>query len=52
MNPCSGKWRLVGNPCEYKHSSAKFYLTGEQGIYNVLSYKILDDVDLTLPLLL
>ncbi len=32
-NPCSGVWKLVQNPVDYVHSSAKFYLTGEQGIY-------------------
>ena len=32
-NPCSGAWKLVENPVDYVHSSAKFYLTGEQGIY-------------------
>ncbi len=32
-NPCSGVWKLVENPVDYVHSSAKFYLTGEQGIY-------------------
>lgn len=32
-NPCSGAWRLVESPVDYKHSSAKFYNTGEQGVY-------------------
>ena len=32
-NPCTGVWNLVQNPVDYVHSSAKFYLTGEQGIY-------------------
>ncbi len=32
-NPCSGVWKLVENPVEYKHSSAKYYALGEQGIY-------------------
>ena len=32
-NPCSGAWKLVENPVDNVHSSAKFYLTGEQGIY-------------------
>ncbi len=26
-NPCSGVWKLVENPVDYVHSSAKFYLT-------------------------
>ncbi len=32
-NPCSGVWKLVESPVDYIHSSAKFYATGEQGIY-------------------
>ena len=32
-NPCSGIWKLVENPIDYIHSSAKYYETGEQGIY-------------------
>ena len=32
-NPCSGDWKLVENPVEYVHSSARFYLSGEQGVY-------------------
>ena len=32
-NPCRGVWDIVKNPVEYEHSSAKFYLSGEQGIY-------------------
>ncbi len=32
-NPCVGKWRLADNPVDYAHSSAKFYITGEHGIY-------------------
>ncbi len=34
-NPCSDIWKLVENPVDYVHSSAKFYLTGEQGIYSI-----------------
>lgn len=51
-NPCRGKWQLVQQPQEYFHSSAKFYLTGMQGIYEVMNYSMLDDTDLTKPLLL
>ena len=29
---------LVMNACDYIHSSAKFYETGEQGIYEVTNY--------------
>lgn len=32
-NPCVGKWRLANSPIDYMHSSAKFYITGEQGVY-------------------
>ena len=32
---------------EYAHSSAKYYLTGEQGIYPVTGYGELLDIDLT-----
>ncbi len=34
-NPCSGKWNLSDSPVEYVHSSAKYYLTGEDGFYIV-----------------
>lgn len=32
-NPCTGIYDFVKNPVEYAHSSAKFYITGEQGVY-------------------
>ena len=46
-NPCSGKWNLVESPVDYLHSSAKFYITGEQGIYPLTNYMELEDIDLT-----
>jgi len=46
-NPCRGKWNLVTDVTEYVHSSAKFYLCSEQGIYLVMNYLELDDIDLT-----
>jgi hypothetical protein len=46
-NPCRGKWELVDQPWEYKHSSAQFYYHGAQGVYPILSYMDLKDVDLT-----
>ena len=46
-NPTTGKWQLVENPVDYLHSSAKYYITGEQGIYEVTNYMELEDVDLT-----
>ena len=47
-NPVVGKWQLAVNAIEYSHSSAKFYITGEQGIYPVLNYRELDDMDLSM----
>ncbi len=44
-NPC--KAGLCKVPEEYKQSSAKFYITGDQDEYNVTSYTELQDVDLT-----
>ena len=49
-NPCSGKWNLAKNPWDYLHSSAQFYFTGKQGIYEVLNYQDLDEIDLTIPI--
>jgi REP element-mobilizing transposase RayT len=46
-NPCRGKWNLSDSPVEYEHSSAKFYLLGKQGIYEVFHCGLLEDVDLT-----
>ena len=46
-NPNRGKWRLCENPADYEHSSAKFYFTGEQGIYPVTSYMLMKDINLT-----
>lgn len=46
-NPCRGKWELVKQPEEYVHSSAAFYSSGKQGVYEVISYMELEDVDLT-----
>jgi len=45
-NPCTGKWQLATNAIEYKHSSAKYYLTGEQGIYPVTNFMEMLDIDL------
>jgi DNA phosphorothioation-dependent restriction protein DptG len=35
-NPCRGKWNLVTDVTEYVHSSAKFYLCNELGVYQVM----------------
>jgi hypothetical protein len=46
-NPCRGVWNLAMNPDDYVHSSARFYLTGEHGIYPVTHCGELKDIDLT-----
>lgn len=46
LNPC--KSGLVKLPEAYLHSSAKYYYTGEQGVYPVITYMELQDIDLTL----
>lgn len=49
-NPVSKKWMLANYGAEYVHSSAGFYETGKQGIYEVMHanewmYKNWDSVD-------
>ncbi len=46
-NPCKGQNKIVDLPEEYIHSSAKFYITGGQGIYPVTSHTELEDINLT-----
>jgi REP element-mobilizing transposase RayT len=46
-NPCKGNWSLANQYWDYPHSSARYYATGEQGIYEVYDYARLKDVDLT-----
>jgi REP element-mobilizing transposase RayT len=46
-NPCRGAWNLAKEPIEYLHSSARYYATGLQGVYEVTSYSELEDIDLT-----
>jgi len=48
LNPCKGKWSLVENYWEYPHSSAKYYVTGEQGVYPVTHFGELRNIDLTI----
>ena len=43
-NPCVKKWNLCLHPADYLHSSAKYYLTGEQGIYPVTNFMEMDDI--------
>ena len=44
-NPSTGKWQLALNAIEYIHSSARFYLTGLQGIYPVTNFIEMEEVD-------
>jgi hypothetical protein len=46
-NPCRGVWNLANEDKEYIHSSAKYYETGEQGVYLITNYSELEDIDLT-----
>ena len=46
-NPCKGVWNLAINAVDYPHSSAIYYQTGEQGIYEITGYTFLEDLDLT-----
>ena len=48
MNPCKGKWNLFEMPEQYLHSSAKFYLTGEHGMYELTNVAEMKDKVLTL----
>jgi hypothetical protein len=45
LNHCKAK--LVELPEQYEHSSAKYYYTGEQGIYSITNFMELRDIDLT-----
>ena len=49
-NPCTGKWMLAENPADYIHSSARYYITGEHGVYPVLNFLELEDIDLSIPI--
>ena len=43
INPCKGKWNLCEVPEQYQHSSARYYLTGEHGIYEVTNVAEMKD---------
>ncbi len=43
-NPSIGKWNLCDSPVDYTHSSAKYYITGEQGMYPVTNIAEMQDV--------
>ena len=38
-NPVSGKWNLVTDFVDYKHSSASFYENGDKSLFEVTHYK-------------
>jgi hypothetical protein len=42
-NPCKGKWNLFF-PGHYKHGSAYFYATGNQGYDPVTRFMQLEDI--------
>ncbi len=46
VNPCKGEWKLSDELWNYPHSSAKYYLKGEHGCYEVFDYGTLKDIDL------
>ncbi len=46
-NPCTGIWNLATSPVAYYHSSAKYYITGEEGVFKVTNYMKLEDINLT-----
>ncbi len=33
--PCSGVWNLADSLVDYNHSSAKYYIEGNQGLYSI-----------------
>ena len=41
---------LAENPVDYIHSSARYYITGEHGVYPVLNFLELEDIDLSIPI--
>lgn len=45
-NPCKDVRLGIKLPEDYLHSSAKYYYTGIQGIYPVITYMELQDIDL------
>ncbi len=45
-NPFTGKWQRSVNAIEYVYSSAKLYICGEQGIYPVMNFRELNDINL------
>ncbi|MEO7263926.1 MAG: hypothetical protein ABIW38_03390 [Ferruginibacter sp.] len=46
-NPCKTLPALALHPWDYLHSSATYYITGEQGIYEVLNLMQLHEINLS-----
>jgi hypothetical protein len=46
-NPCIKKWNLSVSPISYLHSSAKYYIQGDRGIYNVTNFMEMEDLNLS-----
>ena len=44
MNPCTKKWNLCTSPVDYMHSSAKYYIAEEKGIYPIANIAEMQDV--------
>lgn len=44
-NPCKGKWDLCKAPVDYRHSSAYYYLTSNQGVYVVNNILEINDIE-------
>jgi REP element-mobilizing transposase RayT len=42
-NPVTGKWKLASSSIDYVHSSALFYLNGQQQLFSVVDYEELLD---------
>jgi hypothetical protein len=47
-NASRGEDRLVDNPDDYEHSSARFYIRGEEGRVRITTWLELQDIDLTI----
>jgi hypothetical protein len=45
-NPVTGKWMLAKSVIDYPHSSALYYETGKQRLFEVVHYKALNNEDL------
>jgi REP element-mobilizing transposase RayT len=46
-NPCTKKWQLSSNPVSYLHSSAKYYIEGDPGVYAVTNFMKMEDINLS-----